>query len=334
MMNSLWRAMPAFLAVVLAMTITCLALVLVLGPSISAARALGYDGRTTRIVAVSRGEPAEQVRFSASLDRFVRQHRLSVAYTPSSGSRVVTVDDRAERFRRGDGAPLMTGLGKGGPQPAALLSSAVTTSGPASTLVPSGVTVRGGFRPDVQLDGQYPLLLLTAATTTYDSGVYLVAGLDRSSDGSLGTVFSEHAMQIVDLSVQEPASLWTGLSPPFGPLIAVFVGLAALAAYLVTRAYASLSRERLAIAAIIGALPRELGFLVLRHLLPRVVGGTVVGLAAGLAVALLVNNPVMSGAATAGALSLSAGTSVVVWAAICAAVSWSAARKEFRAVSR
>lgn len=317
----MWRVMLGVSSALLTASMTCLFAAVAFWFANEPTYMLGYPGSTVRIIAVGLpGSPG-----AAGLVDELDAEKVSMAYAPSSSSRLVTLFDPKQRFVDQTGTSLYAPLQRLGPNPAALVSTAAPRDDDGYTFLDKDVTIAGSFVPRVKFEFRYPVVLQNVAAGVPAAGVYLLAGVPGGSEGSLVDLFSRHGLEVVHLEIQGAASPWELFSSPFGVVIAVFALLSIAAAGFVARIHVTGLRGALAVAVVLGAEPRDLKLLVVRRVVPVIAIGAAVGSVVALIPLVLVCESVPASVGrAAGALIMGVSVSLLVWGPI---VVWIAARE-------
>lgn len=313
------------------------------GSHIQRATHLGHTGATVRVIVVPDAYYTGPERLTMALIRFAAEHEVSVAFAQSYDTGLVTVLDEHDRFHNSEGSlgALLDAPGSG--RSAAFATAIEGSVGSwAGRHLPAEVEFAGTFRSDVTFEERYPMLLLSPEARPFDTGVYLFASNDATRDGDalsseVVRFFEAQWMNVVDAMPLSDASIRTllarNMAQPYGVIALMFFGIVALAQLVVMRIHAALFRERLFVAAVLGAAKRQLRRIVAQRLLQLVAAGLIMGTALSLLVVvasqgLALAEPGPRVAVIALALAVSALTSMLM----CAFVAWREARKVARAV--
>lgn len=307
-----------------------------------AANHLGFPGPTARVIAAPNAGYQGPEPLTAALDDYAAEHEVSIAYSQSYATGVVSLLDEYDRFRNSEGslASLLDGSKSGS---TAALSTALggSTSDFAERHLPIDAALTGTFRSDVRFENQYPDVVLTADALPFDTGVYLFAG-DSLADGDTAVqqivrVFENNGLAVMDATRTAGNSvarmIVAGFAGPYGVVILLFGGIVALGQLMVTLIHAALHRERLFVAGVLGAAKGNLRKMVFHRLLRLAVPG--LGAGAVLSLLIVLSSQRLSLAALgprALAVLVALGMSGVASVVIFECVAWREARKVGRAI--
>lgn len=339
-MVHVWRVVPALTSALMVVVLGVFGLIIVDASERRTADQLGFSGETVGVVAIPADDFGGPEPLTAALVGFAEKRDVSVAYSRSHGTGLVTVLDEDGRFRIGDGS-LGAALGPAGST--AALSTAVGDSGSGipELELPEGVTAVGTFDPDVKFQ-RYPVVVFNVGARPFAEGVYLFAGDGLGSDGSplvreLVRIFDTHGMAVVELTPRGGTTtdllLAETLATPYGVVVLLFTGIVVLTQVLVLVIYSAIFRDRLVVAAVVGAGRRHLRGMVWGRLLRQVLPGAVAGAGISAGVVLGTAGLALAGTGTRVLVVAAAlAVSILVSALICGAVAWREAGRVARVV--
>lgn len=278
----MWRIAPSVSAALLLLVWSFFCLSLAESGNQRAAEDLGYSGSTVRIIAVGASTDAETARFNTVFSSFIADQDLSVAYSRSYESGLVTLIDVRERFAIGLDKPFDEDV------PDATRRAVLRSQTPGLEAWFTrqdrfdGMSISTAPLRDVMFEDRYPLAILSASAQPFSAGVYLIAGLDESKIQPLLNLYEQSGMMIADVSTHPGTGpmelLANSFKSPYGVIASAFAGIASVASFLVAGTFVSLRRDRLHIAAALGASRLTLMGITIRQLAAPILIGTSIGL--------------------------------------------------------
>lgn len=301
---SVWRIIPAVSSALFVLVLGAFSFVLLESSEQRVAGNLGYVGATMRVTVIPADGYVGSEQLTNAVVAFADAHGLSVAYTRSDRTGLVTVLDEHGRFANGDGhvADLLGPVGAG---PTVAVSTVLARSPSLTSMLqqPGDPVETGTFEPDVMFGERYPALLFNADARPFGEGVYLIAGADAlGTDGDFDEAtaqfFQSNGMAVVGLTALDAGTLQgivrESLRSAYGVVALLFGVVTALTQLFVLLIFAALVRDRSIVAAVLGATRRDVRALVLRRLGGQVLAGSAAGAALSLAVVLAMDGPALT----------------------------------------
>lgn len=286
----------------------------------SVATAMGSTGETLRVVAsVDNGKKSfiGSDKFTEAVSAFAAENSVSVAFSPSDAGNIVTLLDTSGRFSFGNRSV------EDALRSSSAAAGAVSTALPLesrSRLIPGDATVVGEFPPTTTFDYFYPAVLLNTAAAPFTSGVYLIAGATPAQLPSVAALFESSGMELLHLSAQKPTTIGSTLQGIYGGVLSGFACVILIAALLIAHIQATFSRQRLGVAAALGANSWQRRWLVARRIWPSVGAGLFAGISVCAGVLAIMRGTMLLSTLAAGT-SIAAGT-LIASALWCIIIAW------------
>lgn len=337
---NVWRAGPAASSALLVLATALVLLVLLEAGASSARDDLGHTGPGLRAVVVPSDAAPDAAGLTAAMLDVLADSGASAAYSRGYGTGLVTLADADGRFR-GHAGPLAGDLDEAGPGPAASVSATLPVPRDALGLAgrPGDPVVTGTFTADVTFEGREPLVLYNTDAVPFGEGVYLFAAdADLAATPAflerLSVTLGTYGYEIGHLEQVEPTGTRTiaaSLRSPYGVVVALFGAVSAASHVVVLHIYAALRRDRLMVAAVLGASRRALRTSVRGMLAGRAAAGAALGAVAAVAIVL---GSAPSALAPTGARWAAAGVALLVGLAVTVVSCEWVARAEVRRATR